>query len=121
RGTVVRLVGGDWFDALPGELRGRIDVVVSNPPYVAETDPLPTEVADWEPVSALVAGPTGVEAIEAIVREAPRWLCPTGVLVVEIGETQADTVLALAAASSFDRAEIRPDLAGRPRVLMARQ
>ena len=61
----VRLLEGIWFDALPDELRGRVDVVVSNPPYVADGEPLPAEVADWEPASArCVAGPTGLEAIE---------------------------------------------------------
>jgi release factor glutamine methyltransferase len=87
RAAVVRLAEGSWFDALPGEVGGRVDVVVANPPYVAEGDLLPSEVADWEPVQALVAGPTGLEAIEQIVGTAPKWLAPDGVLVVEIGET----------------------------------
>ena len=56
RAAVVRLAEGDWFEALPEDLRGRIDVVVSNPPYVATDDPLPPEVADWEPREALVPG-----------------------------------------------------------------
>ena len=119
RAAAVRLAAGDWFDALPAELRGRIDVVVSNPPYVAATDVLPPEVADWEPAGALVAGPTGLEAIERIVAAAPAWLARPGVLVVEIGETQGDAVLALAVAAGFDHADVRPDLTGRPRVLLA--
>ena len=64
-------------------------MIVANPPYVAAGDPLPPEVADWEPAVALVAGPTGLEAIDHIVGHAPEWLTSTGVLVCEIGETQA--------------------------------
>lgn len=118
RAGVVRLVEGDWFAALPDELRGRVDVIVSNPPYVAERDPLPPEVADWEPASALLAGPDGLDDVRRIVAEAPHWLAPHGVLVVEIGETQGDAVVALAAAAGFGHATIEPDLAGRPRALV---
>ncbi|HWC12692.1 MAG TPA: HemK/PrmC family methyltransferase, partial [Acidimicrobiales bacterium] len=55
-GTRVRLLEGDWWDALPDELRGTVDVVVSNPPYVAGGEHLPPEVEDWEPRAALRAG-----------------------------------------------------------------
>jgi len=119
RAGVVRLVEGDWFAALPEDLAGRIDVVVSNPPYVAEADALPPEVADWEPSSALLAGPDGLDDVRRIVADAPAWLAPDGVLVVEIGETQGDAALALAEAAGFEQATIEPDLAGRPRALVA--
>jgi release factor glutamine methyltransferase len=118
--TRVRLAEGSWFGALPDELRGAVDVVVSNPPYVAAGDPLPPEVADWEPRRALIPGPTGLEAIEVIVAHAPEWLARPGALVVEIGETQGDAVRALAEVAGFEEMEIRPDLAGRPRALVAR-
>ena len=121
RAAVVRLAEGDWFEALPADLRGRIDVVVSNPPYVATDDPLPPEVADWEPREALVPGTTGLEAIEQIVRAAPRWLRPDGVLVVEIGETQGEATAALARDAGFATADIHRDLAGRDRALVARR
>jgi len=120
RASVVRLVEGDWFGALPSELRGRIDVIVSNPPYVATTDALPIEVADWEPTSALLAGDDGLDAIRRIVTEAPAWLAAQGVLVVEIGETQGDAVRALATRAGFGEIGIEPDLAGRDRALIAR-
>jgi release factor glutamine methyltransferase len=120
RASVVRLSEGDWFDALPEDLRGRVSVVVSNPPYVAADDPLPPEVADWEPYEALVSGPTGLEALERIIATSPGWLARPGALVAEIGETQGDAVSELARAAGFDDVEIRPDLAGRPRVLVAR-
>jgi release factor glutamine methyltransferase len=77
-------------------------------------------VEDWEPRRALVPGPTGLEAIEVIVAGAPVWLTRPGSLVLEIGETQGDAVRALAAAAGFEDITIRPDLAGRPRALVAR-
>ena len=119
-GTRVRVVHGDWFDALPHELRGAVDVVVSNPPYVAEADVLPEEVSRWEPRGALVAGPSGRESIEHILRVAPTWLAPHGAVVLEIGETQADRVQELASVD-FAAVEVHPDLADRPRVLVARR
>ena len=115
----VRLVEGDWFAALPVDLRGAVEVVVSNPPYVATDDPLPTEVANWEPTSALIAGPSGLEAIERIIAEAPRWLARPGALVLEIGETQGPAVTTLAVDAGFSSVAVHPDLAGRPRVLVA--
>jgi release factor glutamine methyltransferase len=120
RSAVVRLAEGDWYEALPDELRGRVDVMVSNPPYVAAGDPLPAAVADWEPSAALVPGPTGLEAIEHLVALAPAWLAPGGTLVLEIGESQGEAVVALAHAAGFSTAEIHPDLAGRDRALVAR-
>jgi release factor glutamine methyltransferase len=120
RASVVRLAEGDWFAALPADLAGRIDLVVSNPPYVAAADPLPAEVRDWEPASALVPGPTGLEAIERIVADAPGWLSRPGALVLEIGETQADAVRAMAIDAGFTDVEVHPDLAGRDRAVLAR-
>jgi len=121
RAAVVRLCEGDWFAALPDDLRGRVDVLVTNPPYVAAADPLPVEVAAWEPRDALVPGPTGLEAIEHIIGQAPAWLSDHGVLVVEIGETQGPDAQRLACAAGFASATIHRDLAGRPRALVARR
>jgi release factor glutamine methyltransferase len=120
RGAVVRLVEGSWFTALPDELRGGVDVLVSNPPYVATIDALPTEVADWEPAGALLAGEDGLDDIRLIVADAPTWLAPGGTLLVEIGETQGPAVQALAEAAGLVDVRIVPDLAGRDRVLLAR-
>lgn len=121
RAGVVRLVEGDWFAALPPELAGTIDVVVSNPPYVADGEPLAPEVADWEPREALVAGPDGLDDLRRIVAEAPRWLAPGGVLVVEIGETQGAAVVELAMVAGLVDATVHPDLAGRDRAVVARR
>lgn len=120
RAASVRLAEGDWYGALAEDLRGRVHVIVSNPPYVATSDPLPAEVSEWEPSGALIAGPTGLEAIERIVFEAPGWLAPEGCLVLEIGATQGDDVVELARDAAFATAEVHPDLASRPRVLVAR-
>jgi release factor glutamine methyltransferase len=116
----VRLEEGSWFAALPGLLQGRIDLVVSNPPYVAEADVLPPEVADWEPPGALFSGPTGLESVSEILADAPRWLRRPGVAVLEIAPHQADEAVGLALSCGFLDAEIRPDLAGRARALVAR-
>jgi len=120
--TRVRLAEGSWFDALPSELRGQVQLIVSNPPYVAahEVDDLPPEVAHWEPMSALVAGPTGLEDVEHIVAKAPAWLARPGALVVEIAPHQADAATALARDSGFTDVDVRPDLVGRPRALVGR-
>lgn len=121
RAGVVRLVEGDWYRALPDELRGRVDVVISNPPYVAADDPLPPEVAEWEPTGALVSGPSGLEAIEVVVEGAVEWLADGGTVVVEIGDTQGSAALAVARAAGLHEPEVRPDLTGRPRALVARR
>jgi len=119
--TRVRVATGSWYEALPPELAGRIDLVVSNPPYLAEAElaDLDPAVAAWEPAEALAAGPTGLEAIEVVVGGAPRWLGRPGALVVELAPPQAEAAVALALESGFDRAEVRPDLSGRPRALVA--
>jgi release factor glutamine methyltransferase len=122
--TRVRLEQGSWFAALPDHLRGGLRLVVSNPPYVAEHEvrDLPPDVADWEPHLALVSGPSGLEAIETIVAEAPAWLDPDGsVLVVELAPHQADAARALAEATGFDAVDIVRDLADRDRALVARR
>ena len=99
----VRIAAGSWFAALPEELRGRLVVVVANPPYLAtdELDRLPSEVADWEPVAALVSGPTGLEAFAAILAEAPEWLDARGTIVLEIAPHQVEAVTELARAAGF--------------------
>ena len=118
--TRVRLAAGHWFAALPGELRRKIDLVVANPPYVAEGEVLPAVVADWEPRTALYAGPTGLEAVAEIVAGAFTWLRRPGAVVVEIAPHQAGAAADLAEAAGFHRVEVRPDLTGRLRALVGR-
>ena len=117
--TRVRLVEGWWWAALPADLKSHVDLVVTNPPYVADGDPLPAEVADHEPALALRAGPDGMDAITEIVTRAGEWLAPGGVLVTELAPHQADRARELATGRGAARAEIRHDLSGRPRALVA--
>ena len=118
----VHLARGSWFGALPAGLAGRLQLVVSNPPYVSadEWDALDVVVRDHEPHGALVAGARGLECLERIVTEAREWLCPGGSLVVELAPHQADVLQALAGAQGFQEADIRLDLSGRARALVAR-
>jgi release factor glutamine methyltransferase len=117
------LCQGSWWEALPASLAGRVDLVVANPPYIAEGEraSLPAEVVDWEPHEALFAGPSGLEAVEAILASAADWLAPTSALVCEIAPHQAGPACLLAERSGFSYVSVRQDLAGRERVLVGRR
>jgi release factor glutamine methyltransferase len=117
----VRLCEGDWYQALPRELAGQVALIVANPPYLSEREwaDLDPTVKGFDPFGALVAGPTGLEAIETIVAGAPAWLGRCGALVVEIAPDQAGPVVEMAREAGFTRATVEDDLAGRPRVLVA--
>jgi len=119
-GLEVELLHGDLLEPLPDRLRGRVDLIVSNPPYVAEAEfeLLATEIRDHEPRSALVAGPEGTEVMQRLAEEAYWWLGIGGWALCEIGEAQSDA--ALLAFGAYDR-EVRSDLTGRPRLLVARK
>jgi len=121
RAPSVRIAQGSWFEALPAELEGVVDVVVTNPPYVAEVEVLDPAVDRWEPAAALRAGPSGLEAHRAIALGAARWLRPGGALVAEVGAEQGRAVSLLAAGAGLIDVTVRPDLAGRDRVLVARR
>jgi release factor glutamine methyltransferase len=119
----VRIISGSWWSALPETLKGRVSLAVSNPPYVTtdEMTALPAEVREWEPAAALDGGPDGLDAISIIVGDAVRWLARPGTLVVEMAPHQAARVVELARAAGFSSADVRQDLAGRDRMLVARQ
>jgi release factor glutamine methyltransferase len=118
--TQVSMAEGSWFEALAPSLAGRIDLIASNPPYVAAGDELPEEVSEWEPMGALVCGPTGLEATEHILCQAPGWMSEGGSVVLEVAHNRAAESAAIARAAGFDEVEVRRDLAGRDRVLVAR-
>jgi release factor glutamine methyltransferase len=120
--TRVRLCHGSWWSALPDELRGAVDLIVSNPPYVAsgEMAALNPEIRCWEPPTALEAGPSGLEAVEEILSSAPGWLRPGGAAVIEIAPHQAARAGVAARRAGFSHVEVRPDLAGRDRSVLAR-
>ena len=121
--TRVRIVEGDWWSALPPHLRGRVDLAVSNPPYIstAEMADLDPVVAGWEPRSALESGPAGTEQAEAILAGAGEWLTTGGTVVIEIAPHQAGHLRAAALSAGFATAHVEADLAGRPRALVARR
>jgi release factor glutamine methyltransferase len=103
---------------------GPWDVVVSNPPYVRDDEypALPRDVRDHEPRAALVSGPTGVEIVERLAREAADRLAPGGWLVVEVGPTIADAAAAaLAAVPGLEAAPTLKDMAGLARIVQARR
>lgn len=113
---------GRLLDPVPKEMRGRVDVLVSNPPYLADgdVDDLPVEVARWDPRDALVAGPTGHEVSDALIAAARHWLVPGGWLVLELDERRVTAAAARAPAAGLVDIDVRSDLAGRPRFLLAR-
>lgn len=117
-GSRVQVLEGSWFEPLPSDLRGRVDLVVSNPPYIAASEDLPASVIDWEPSPALVAGRSGLEAYEAILGEAGGWLAPRGAVVLEIGSTQASAVEAIARAAGFTAVVVHVDHAGLDRTVV---
>ncbi|MEO8046736.1 MAG: peptide chain release factor N(5)-glutamine methyltransferase [Nitrospirota bacterium] len=86
---------GNLLGALAGQrLEGQVDVIVSNPPYIAEADwvTLQPEVRLFEPRGALIAGPQGTELHERLLQEASRYLSPGGALILEIGAGQARAI-----------------------------
>ncbi len=102
---------GHWWSPLAGR---RFDLVVANPPYIAEGDPhLPALHA--EPAMALTAGVDGLQAIRDIVTGAGAHLAAGGWLLLEHGHDQAEVVAALLQAAGFGRVSSRTDLAGVPR------
>lgn len=125
-GRVV-LAEGSWFEALPPDIAGRLDLVVSNPPYVSEGEwpSLDPEVRR-EPRLALVAGAAsdgtpGMAAVEAVVSGALGWLHPDGAVVVELAPHQAGPAAAVALRAGYGSVRVERDLAGRDRVLVARR
>jgi release factor glutamine methyltransferase len=112
----------DAYEAIIPAYDKRIALIVSNPPYIAERkwDALDPVVRDFDPKSALVAGATGLEMIEVVVRGAPRLLMPGSALVVEIAEDQGQQACFLARRAGAHAVEVAPDFTGRDRVLIAR-
>jgi release factor glutamine methyltransferase len=122
-GANVTLVGGDLFAGLPTELVARVDVVVSNPPYVPlrERALLPRDVIDHEPWGALFAGDDGLAVIRRIAAESRAWLREGGWLVLEVGDRQGELVRDLLGAASYREMSVRRDLAGRERIVEGRR
>jgi release factor glutamine methyltransferase len=104
----VRFAQGAWLASVPGE---RFHVIASNPPYIAEGDPHLAALTH-EPITALTAGPDGLDDIRQIVAQAPSTLHPGGWLLLEHGHDQAGAVQAMLAGQGFESVGSRNDLAG---------
>lgn len=109
----------DWVDYKP---KGRCDVMISNPPYIAENErgDLAPEVLNYDPPQALFAGEDGLDAYRILARLAPQWLKPGGLAFYEIGYRQAAAVKELLEAHGQTVLETRQDLAGNDRVIVSR-
>jgi release factor glutamine methyltransferase len=105
---------GSWFHPVPAE---RFHLIVANPPYIAANDPALTALCA-EPATALIAGPTGLEALRDIVAQAPGHLHAHGALALEHGLTQAQDVAQLLQEHGFDSIRTYSDFSGRPRVTL---
>jgi release factor glutamine methyltransferase len=94
---------GDLFEPLPGELRGRIDVLLANVPYVPtdEIDLLPPEARLHEPHGALDGGADGLDVLRRVAGRARRWLAPGGQLFVETSERQAPVAVDICAGAGL--------------------
>ena len=102
---------GDLFDALPGRLHGRVEVLLANVPYVAtrHIPLLPAEAREHEPHTALDGGPDGLDVFRAVVAQAGRWLAPGGLMLSEITQAQTEAALAAVAATGLSAAVLEDD------------
>jgi release factor glutamine methyltransferase len=116
----VRFLEGDLLEPVAGE---QFDMVVSNPPYVANADreSLAVEVRDYEPGQALFAGTDGLDVYGRLIPQAFAALAPGGYLVMEIGYGQEPPVGALLGEAGFENVEFSADLQGIPRVACAQK
>jgi len=107
----IRIVQGDVTEVLVGV---KCDVVVANPPYVPDSQPLPRDVANFEPAIALFGGRDGLELPKRFIIAATRLLKPGGLLAIEHTETQGESIAKLLNAD-FNQIALHQDLSGRPR------
>jgi release factor glutamine methyltransferase len=119
----VQIIEADLIDGLPEELKGRVDVIVSNPPYVADKqlNVLPADIVDHEPHVALFGGHEGMDATERLVADAKDWLRPGGWLVLEMGVAQAELVAGLLERHDYKDITVGVDYADWPRVIQGRR
>ena len=121
----IRFLEGDLFEPLEElDIRGHIDIMVSNPPYVRTGD-LPTlqpEVRDYEPAMALIAGHEGTEIAMRIIRNATGYLKKSGALIMEMGLGQAEALTRMIETTgAYDKPGVLKDLAGIERVIVAKK
>lgn len=119
----VEVLHGPLLRPVAPLLRGRVDVLVSNPPYLPLAD-LPTmqpEVADHDPHAALFGGDDGHEVVDELLRLAPAWLRPGGTVVVEVDDRRGHDAVAAARAAGLVEVRLAADLTGRDRAVVARR
>ena len=104
---------GNWAE----QVSGQFDLILCNPPYIADNEQLMADVAGHEPAGALFAGTDGLDDYRRIIPDLPRILAPGGLAILEIGHTQHMLVGELAEAAGFKVAR-RQDLGGRERALL---
>jgi release factor glutamine methyltransferase len=111
-----RFLQSDWFSAVSGVF----DLIVSNPPYIAEAEmaSLAPEVRDWEPHLALTPGGDGLDSYRVIARGAGARLMPGGRILLEIGPTQGRAVADMLTAAGLEGVRVLPDMDGRDRVVL---
>ncbi|MGH2348356.1 MAG: peptide chain release factor N(5)-glutamine methyltransferase [bacterium] len=117
----IRFHCGDALDPLPDELAGRVDVIASNPPYVAEAlaATLPREIRDYEPPVAVVAPGDGLGMHRLLAASARRWLRPGGLLAMEVGAGQAAAICEVLQ-PGYGEVEVFADYGGIDRVVCGR-
>lgn len=116
----IDFVGGDLFAPLiERNLESAVDVIASNPPYVAADRPelVQREVSEWEPHAALFGGIDGLDFYRRLLPDAPRYLKPGGYLVLEIGYGQLGPIVEIANSSALELVDVTNDLQGLPRTL----
>jgi release factor glutamine methyltransferase len=118
-GAEITVLEGDLLDGLPRELRGRVDAVACNPPYVAEEarTSLPADVLAEPPLAVF----GGIEIYERLFSQTAGWLAPRGLVAVEIEESAAELVSKAAANAGFEGIVVCRDLTGRDRVVVGRR
>lgn len=121
----IRFIEGDLFRPLEElDIRGQVDIMVSNPPYVQSGDrpALQPEVRDYEPAMALFAGPQGTEIHRELIDAAPAYLKQHGALIMEMGLGQAERLKRMAQETgAYGVPEVFKDLAGIERVIVAKK
>lgn len=119
----VRIVSGELLAGVDPTWRGSVAVLVANPPYLPDADRVgwEPEVADHDPDRALVGGEDGHEVVDALLVAAGHWLRPGGTVIVEIDERRGDDARRAARAAGLIDVDVRPDLTGADRALVARR
>lgn len=116
-GARASMCEGNWRNLGWADGLGTFDLVLCNPPYVEDNAALDAQVRDFEPSSALFAGPEGLDDYRILIPQLRALMNPRALVILEIGAAQAEAVCALATQAGFT-AQLRRDLAGRPRALI---